>query len=148
MYQHILLSTDGSELAQRGIDHGLGLAKSLGSKVTIITVTEPFPTRAKSAEGWVFGSDDVKRYDTGEKELAGRILSSARAGAAEMGIEANVLHIPQRLAADAIVETAERIAADLIVMASHGRRGISRLLLGSQTMEVLAHSSVPVLVVR
>lgn len=149
MYKHILIATDGSELAQKGLGHGLALAKSLGSKVTIITVTEPFPVYGMAGEfGWVGSPADVESYKNGSKEFARKVLSAAKAAADKAGVKAEVLHIDDSTPADAIVAIAKERGNDLIVMASHGRRGIGRLLLGSQTSEVLTHSTVPVLVVR
>jgi nucleotide-binding universal stress UspA family protein len=149
MYTHILIATDGSELAQKGIDHGLSLAKALSAKVTFVMVTEPFPVAAgATASGWVAGPNDISRYEEGQKEFAGGILEKARAAAEKMGIKADVERLADRWPADAIIEIAEEKDANLIVMASHGRRGLGRLLLGSQTVEVLTHSKVPVLVVR
>ncbi len=148
MYSHILVTTDGSKLAQKGVEHGLSLAKALNSKVTIITVTEPFPIQATAlGSGWVASSADFQHYDRGQKEFAASVLSAAQVGAASAGVDAETLHIADSLPAEAIMETAAGRGCDLIVMASHGRRGVSRLLLGSQTAEVLAHSKVPVLVV-
>ncbi|MET3793560.1 universal stress protein [Aquamicrobium terrae] len=149
MYSHILIATDGSELAQKGIDHGLSLAKALSAKVIFVMVTEPFPIAAgATASGWVAGPNDISRYEEGQKEFAGGLLEKARAAAEKMGVEAKVVHVADRWPADAIIEVAEEHGSNLIVMASHGRRGLGRLLLGSQTVEVLTHSKVPVLVVR
>lgn len=139
VYIHILLTTDGSELAQRGVDHGLRLAKELGSKVTALTVTRPYPLRsATTADAW----------ETGQKEHADEVLAPIRKVAFKMGVQAHVVHAKNESAAEAIVETAQKLGCDLIVMASHGRRGVTRLLLGSQTAEVVQSSAIPVLVVR
>jgi nucleotide-binding universal stress UspA family protein len=150
MYKHILIATDGSELAQKGVDHGLSLAKGLGSKVVIVVVTEPFPfsAGASAAAGWLPGPMEVERYQSSQKAFAEEILTSVKTAADRIGVASETLHIPDRRPAEAILETAEAHEGSLIVMASHGRRGITRLLLGSQTAEVLAHSPVPVLVVR
>ncbi|MET3662524.1 universal stress protein [Aquamicrobium ahrensii] len=149
MYTHILIATDGSELARKGVDHGLSLAKALSAKVTFVMVTEPFPVAAgATASGWVAGPNDISRYEEGQKEFAAGILENARSAADKMGVQADVEHLADRWPADAIIEVAEEKGANLIVMASHGRRGLGRLLLGSQTVEVLTHSKVPVLVVR
>jgi nucleotide-binding universal stress UspA family protein len=127
----------------------LSLAKALSAKVTFVMVTEPFPVAAgATASGWVAGPNDISLYEEGQKEFAGGILEKARAAAEKMGIKADVEHLADRWPADAIIEIAEEKDANLIVMASHGRRGLGRLLLGSQTVEVLTHSKVPVLVVR
>ncbi len=149
MYDHILLPTDGSDLAHHGVQQGLSLAKALGSKVTIITVTEPFPVQATAtATGWVASPDDFASYDAAQKKFAEDILAATKAEAAKAGVEADTLHVPDGWAASVIVETAKHRGCGLIVMASHGRRGFKRLLLGSQTAEVLATATVPVLVVR
>ena len=148
MYTHILISTDGSELAQHGVDHGLSLAKALGSKVTIVTATEPFPVAAGAMGGWAPSPADYDGYDADQQELAKAILSTAKAAADKMGIEADTVHVPNSWPAVAIIDTAQQHGCDLIVMASHGRRGIRKVLLGSQTSEVLVTATVPVLVVR
>jgi nucleotide-binding universal stress UspA family protein len=147
VYAHILISTDGSDLAPRGVDHGLSLAKSLGSKVTVITTTWPFPF-ATAYGGWTKGSKDTERYDAEQKDSANGILAAVRASAEKMGIEIKTVHVPNTEPAAAIIDTAQKLGCNLIVMASHGRRGIERVLLGSQTSEVLVTTAVPVLVVR
>lgn len=149
MYHHILISTDGSETATKGLDHGLTLAKTLGAKVTIVTVTEAFPVYAAAAGGaWVAPIEVSGGFEESQKELADGILKTAKEAADKIGVVAEVLHVPNAQPAEAIVETAKARDCSLICMSSHGRRGLGRLLLGSQTAEVLAHSPVPVLVVR
>lgn len=149
MYNHILIATDGSELATKGLDHGLGLAKALGAKVTIITVTETLPIYASaSGEAWMVGAEVTERYEADRKAFADDILGVARTTADKVGVAVETLHVSNARPADAIVEAARARDCSLIAMASHGRRGLGRLLLGSQTSEVLAHSPVPVLVIR
>lgn len=151
MYNHILISTDGSDVAQKGVDHGLSLAKALGAKVTVMTATEPFPFSASMGgvgAGWVPGPNDVALYEEGQKEFADKLLARIKAAAEQMGVETATLHVPDLRPAEAIIEAAKSQGCSLIVMASHGRRGLGRLILGSQTSEVLTYSSVPVLVVR
>jgi nucleotide-binding universal stress UspA family protein len=149
MYKHILIATDGSELAQRGLDHGLSLAKTLNAKVTVVTVTEPYPFYASAAgAGWVPLPVDTAAYEEGQKQFAGKLLENAKEAAAKIGVDASVIHVDNAFPAEAIVETAKNGDCSLIVMASHGRRGLGRLILGSETSEVLAHSPLPVLVVR
>ena len=144
MYANILLSTDGSDLARKGVKHGIALAKALNAKVTVITVTEPLPV---DASGWIPSPEEVDRFDAACKQRAGKVLDEARAMAEQIGISAELLHIPEcEHPATAIIETAKSRGCDLIVMASHGRRGLRKLFLGSQTSEVLADGSVPVLV--
>jgi nucleotide-binding universal stress UspA family protein len=151
MYANILLSTDGSDVARKGVKHGIALAKALNAKVTVITVTEPLPVEYGSGHasglGWIPSQQEVDRFDANCKERAGKVLDEARAVAEQIGISAELLHVPNAHPATAIIETAKSRGCDLIVMASHGRRGLRKLLLGSQTSEVLVDGSVPVLVV-
>lgn len=148
MYNHILISTDGSEVAQKGVDHGLSLAKSLNAKVTIVTVTEPLPIYFGAAGAdWTPSSFELKEYQTTQKQSADQILAAAKKAADRLGVAVETRHVPNARPAEAILETATANGCSLIAMASHGRRGLHRLLLGSQTSEVLAHSPVPVLVI-
>lgn len=149
MYNHILIPTDGSELAQRGVDQGLSLAKLLGSRASAVIATERFPTQeASMTSSWIGSPADYERYEEEQKRFANDVLSAIRAEAGKLGVAINTLHVPNAHPATAIIETAANLECDLIVMASHGRRGIRRLLLGSQTAEVLASSHTAVLVVR
>jgi nucleotide-binding universal stress UspA family protein len=150
MYSNILLSTDGSEVARKGVEHGLALAKALNAKATVITVTEPLPIDYGSghASGWIPTKAEVESFDAACKERAGKVLDEARAMAERIGIAAELVHVPNAHPATAIVEAAKSRGCDLIVMASHGRRGIRRLLLGSQTSEVPLNGNVPVLVIH
>lgn len=149
MYAHILIATDGSELAQKGLDHGLNLAKGLGSKVTVMSVTEPAPIFASAGMyGPVATAEDIVSYQRAGEEYGAKVLNAAKAQADKLGVNAEVVHVEEMWAAEAINQIAVDRGCDLIVMASHGRRGIGRLILGSQTVEVLTNSKVPVLVVR
>ena len=147
MYVNILMSTDGSDVARKGVEHGIALAKALNAEVTIVSVTEPLPIDYGPAHGWVPTPAEFDRFDQACKERAGKVLDEARAMAEQIGISAKLLHVPNAHPATAIIETAKSRGCDLIIMASHGRRGLRKLLLGSQTSEVLADGSVPVLVV-
>lgn len=144
MYKHILIATDGSELATKGLDQGLHLAKLTGAAVTIVTITDVWASSALAAAG----PSTIAEYETAMNAAVDEILTQAKKMASDTGVACETLHIPNRYAADAIIETAQNKQADLIVMASHGRRGFRKLLLGSQTTEVLQSSTIPVLVVR
>jgi nucleotide-binding universal stress UspA family protein len=150
MYANILLSTDGSDVARKGVMHGTALAKALGAKVTIVTVTEPLPVDYGSghASGLIPSQQEFDAFEAANKERARRVLDEARAVAEQIGISVELLHVPNSHPATAIIETARSRGCDLIVMGSHGRRGLRKLFLGSQTSEVLADGSVPVLVVH
>jgi nucleotide-binding universal stress UspA family protein len=148
MYANILLSTDGSDVARKGVEHGIALAKALNAKVTVITVTEPLPFYYGGGHvGWVPSQAELDTFHAACKERAGTMLGEARTIAEQVGISAEFLHVPNAHPATTIIETAKSGGFDLIVMGSHGRRGLKKLLLGSQTSEVLADGSVPVLVV-
>ncbi len=148
MYPHILIATDGSELAYKGLEQGLALASALGSRVTIIHVTEPYPAMALPGFGWPSTPDEIGAYMERSEKYGAYILSSAKAKAEQMGVAAETVYVDQARPAEAIIETAEDLLCDAVVMASNGRRGLSKLLLGSQTLEVLTKTKIPVLVVR
>ena len=148
MYANILLSTDGSDVAAKGIRHGFALAKALNAKVTVITVTEPqFDYRSGQA-GWIPPQEMFDSIVEASKVRAGEILKAIRAMAEQAGVAVDTLYVPDAHPSTAILETAKSRGCDLIVMASHGHRGLKKMFLGSQTSEVLADGSVPVLVVH
>lgn len=139
MYKHILLPTDGSDLSLHGVRHGLALAKESRCKATVITVSAPFTLRFPgTAETWV----------EAQNRTAEATFAAAQKLAEEVGVEIVSLHRAGESPAEIIVDAAKELGCDLIVMASHGRRGVTRMLLGSQTAEVVRLSEVPVLVVR
>jgi len=145
MYKHILIATDGSELAAKAVAQGLAVAKALGATVTAMTVTEPWVAVAPGEVAMAF---PVKEYDESVKANAARILSHVADEAKAMSVPCETLHVKDQFPAEGIIETASARNCDLIVMASHGRRGLMRLLLGSQANKVLTHSTVPVLICR
>jgi nucleotide-binding universal stress UspA family protein len=150
MYANILLSTDGSDVARKGVKHGIALAKALNAKVTVVTVTEPLPIYLGTGfdSGWIPSKEEIDSFDAARKKFAGKVLDEARAMAEQTGISVELLHVPNAHPATTIIETAKSKGCDLIVMGSHGRRGLKKLFLGSQTSEVLVGGSVPVLVVH
>jgi nucleotide-binding universal stress UspA family protein len=145
MYKHVLIATDGSSLSGRAVDQGVGLAKSLGADVSLLTVSEPFHLFAVDV-GQV--EETPSSFREHRREQALKTLSQAAEVARSVGVEATQIHLEDDDPYRAIVRTAEGRRCDLIVMASHGRSGVSALLLGSETMKVLTHSKIPVLVVR
>ena len=145
MYKHILVATDGSQHAERAFSHALGLAKNLGAKVTVVTVTAPL--ELTSVDGVVL-TPPTEDYDTWQEQQAAVALNQAKAIAAIAGITAEMRHVVNRQAYRGIIDAAYSEGCDLIVMSSHGRSGVSALLLGSETQKVLTHSTTPVLVVR
>lgn len=144
MYERILVATDGSELAGRAVEHGLNLAKSVGAKVIILTVSE-HPSVGEAAFGEL---DSIKAYEDAASKSADEILENATAQADILGVVSETLYVKDQKPAKGILETAEKVNCDLIIMASNGRRGLQKMLVGSQTTEVLAASRRPVLVLR
>jgi len=145
MYKHILIATDGSAVGDKAIEQGLEVAKKFGAKTTIIKVTEMWSALD------VAGRDALSKIETYEKaagEAAQQVLEKAKAAADKAGVACETIHVPDRVPAEGIVGTAEAKDCDLIVMGSHGRRGINKLLLGSQAQNVLAHTKKPVLIAR
>jgi nucleotide-binding universal stress UspA family protein len=148
MYKHILIATDGSEFAAKGVEHGLALAEALAAKVTVLRVVEPLEREA-AKEAFASGIENpVIRYDQQIDDAMRKEFSSIERRAAEHGIPVELLHEIDDVPSKAIVRAAKLTRCDLVVMASHGRRGAQRLMLGSQTDEVVTHTDVPVLVVR
>jgi nucleotide-binding universal stress UspA family protein len=145
MYKRFLIATDGSELAEKAVTSGLTLAKELGAQVVVVTATEPWTTMT-NGEGFAF-SFPVEEYEKAAAERAEQILGKVRAGAEKMAVKCETVHVND-FPAEGILATAKTKQCDLIVMASHGRRGVARLLLGSQAGEVVALSTVAVLIYR
>ncbi len=145
IYKHILIATDGWDISRKAVTHGLTLAKELGAKVTAVTVTEPWLATLPGDASVVFPIDD---YEKAAAKVAHDILSKAEAEAKSIGVACATKHVADRFAADGILKYAQEADCDLIVMASHGRRGLARLLLGSEAVNVLTHSTIPVLICR
>jgi nucleotide-binding universal stress UspA family protein len=145
MYKHILLPTDGSELSQNAVREGIALAQALKARVTGVTVTAPFHIFAIDP---LMVTDTPATYEAHMAALAERYLQSVSDTAKAAGVECETVRVVHASPAEAIIETAAAKNCDLISMASHGRRGLSAILLGSETMKVLTHSSIPVLVHR
>jgi nucleotide-binding universal stress UspA family protein len=147
MFKHILIATDGSELAGKAVNEGLALAKAMKAEVTAVTVTEPWDvlTMAALAQRQ---PNPVAGYEERMAAAANRILWSVGEAAKKQDIACTTVYVKDHHPAEGIIETAQTRGCDLIVMASHGRRGIARLLLGSQAAKVVTLSPVPVLVCR
>ena len=148
MYKHILIATDGSALATEALESGLTLAHSFGARVTIVTVTEQWSAFDMAQEAREHRPDPIGQYEAIAAAAAKRILDAALERGKALGIECDPIHIKDQYPAEGIIATAKDRECDLIVMGSRGRRGIARLLLGSQAYEVLTHCTVPALVVR
>lgn len=149
MYTHILIAIDGSDLASRGLDHGLSLAKALGAKVLVLTVTEPLSkVGLQELSAQTGGMDVISDLTRNVETQANDTVNHAKREAERLGVACETLVIKDRHAAEGILDAVKAHGINLIVMASHGRRGVSRLLLGSQTLDVITHGNIPVLVVK
>jgi nucleotide-binding universal stress UspA family protein len=149
MYQHVLIATDGSELATKAVKQGVGLAKACKAKVTIVVVTEPFNSLGDKQHMFSGLPDDLRRQAVNFLfEAANRALKQAGNVAEAASVRCSLKSIENTHPFEAIIATAEQDGCDLLVMASHGRSGVSKLLLGSETMKVLTHPQIPVLVCR
>ncbi|MBB5703803.1 nucleotide-binding universal stress UspA family protein [Ochrobactrum daejeonense] len=147
MYKNILVTTDGSEFAERGLIHAFKLAHAVGAKVTVLTITAPYSVSGLPG-GWTDSPAFIERFEQEWNEYADKTLARARELASEQAIEVHTLHVVAPHPATSIIETSTELRNDLIVMASHGRRGLKGMLLGSQTFEVLTRSTTPILVVK
>ncbi len=145
MFKHLLLPTDGSALSQAAINQGMRLASSLQARVTGIYVMPQFHVLAYQAE---MLADTEQEFAVDCKAHAARYLMAIGQAAHEAGVACETIAATSDHPFEVIVQTAEHKGCDLIVMASHGRRGVRGLLLGSETHKVLTHSRIPVLVFR
>ena len=152
MYRHILISTDGSELAEHAVTNGLSLAKSLGAKVTVIVVEEPFnwlggsKTKAQQSFAEHGAFTELGKHIEQIKKYAACVLDGVADSAKQIGVPCDTIQVEDVHPYQAIIATAADRACDLIVMASHGRSGLSAVALGSVTNKVLTHTKTPVLV--
>jgi nucleotide-binding universal stress UspA family protein len=148
MYKKILISTDGSKFGTKAVSHGVNLAKSVGASVTIITTTEMWSAvdMAKAARSG--SANPIDAYEKAAADAAKKILSAAQAVAEKAGVKADTVHISDQHPADAIIKTAAAKKSNLIIVGSHGRRGIEKVLMGSVASQVITYSDIPVLVVK
>jgi len=145
MFKNILIASDGSELAAKAVEQGILFAKDVGAKITALTVTEPFNVLSLAPSELEYTPIEYKKY---AEAFAEEVLGTVSAKAKSAGVTRETLHIEHEQVYQAIIDAASARKCDLIVMASHGRRGVSAVVLGSQTVKVLTHSKIPVLVYR
>jgi len=145
MFKSILIPVDGSKLSLKALSYGSKLAESSGAKLTVMTATPEFPTMI-GGEGYMIAPLSSKQWDA---------MIEKRSGAIKQRVNKQLNGTPYEFTSmtsdypyAAIISVAKKRKCDLIVMASHGRRGLSAMLLGSETTKVLTHSTIPVLVCR
>ena len=145
MYKNILIPTDGSELANKAVKHGVLLAKENGARITAVTVTEPFHLFSVAMSQIEYTRSEYKKHaDTAAEKALGVVADAAK----RAGVTCDTRHIEHEHVYQGIIDAAGSNGCDLIVMASHGRHGVSAIVLGSETVKVLTHSKIPVLVYR
>ena len=147
MYKNLLVATDGSKLSEKAVAHAIALAQAVGATITAFYAAPDYPMPAY-ADGVVYEPVSRKEYAKLAAQDADKIVEAAAARAKSAGVNCTTAFAIAAAPWEAILAAAKKHKADAIVMASHGRRGISAVLLGSETQKVLTHSKVPVIVVR
>ena len=145
MFKHILIPTDGSDLSRKAVLYGVRLAKESGAKVTALTIAEPYRVASMDAVLIAITEDE---YEEESRRMSDKALDQVKMAAVAADVPCETIREIHDQPYRAIIDAAHALGCDLIVMASHGRRGISALLLGSETVKVLTHSTIPVLVYR
>lgn len=147
MYQRILLATDGSELSQKAVASAIELAALCGAELVAITVIPRYPQ--SYFEGSVaLPVEEMMAVEKQWENQGQALVDAVKKAAADKGVTALSITLKSDVVSDALISAAKKHQCDLIVMASHGRKGIQRLLLGSETQHVLTHTGIPVLVIR
>ncbi|MEY3873145.1 MAG: hypothetical protein RLZZ296_2140 [Pseudomonadota bacterium] len=147
MFKRILIATDGSELSQKAADSGIELAKLSGGHVVALQVVPRYPVSYFEG-GATVSPTEITRIEKEWADIGQATVSKLKAQAEAKGVQATAITTHSDMIAEAIIAAAKKHECDLIVMASHGRRGLSRMLLGSETTHVLTHSNIPVMVLR
>ena len=147
MYQKILIATDGSTLSRKAVSSGLQLAALTGADIVALKVVPRYPISYFEG-GVALSVNNVADVEKQWAEAAMAVVEKVKDAAEAEGIKAKAMTVSSDFTAEAIINAAKKHKCDLIVMASHGRRGMKRLLMGSETMHVLTHSHIPVLVLR
>ena len=148
IFKHILVPTDGSELSRHAVERAVVLAKAVGAKVTFFHARPERPPTFFGGEGTLINQTPPEMVADMARRQADVYLNEAESLAKEAGVQCDKLAITSGTPYEVIIETANSRGCDLILMASHGRRGIKGLILGSETQKVLIHSKIPVLVYR
>jgi len=147
MFKHILIPTDGSTLSKKAITNGVKLAQTLGARVTGFFAAPPY--RPVAYEDFVPANYmSPKQHEEATARLAAKYLSAIEKACKDSGVPYQGYHVASEYPAEAIIEAAKAKKCDIVFMASHGRRGLAGVLLGSETAKVLTHSKIPVLVYR
>jgi nucleotide-binding universal stress UspA family protein len=147
MYQKILVATDGTALSKKAVRSAVALSAALKAELVALYVAPRYPVSYFEG-GITVSTQEIARVETQWAEEGQAVVDAVQQAAQARGVKAKAVVSKSDLVAEAIMAAAKKHKCDLIVMASHGRKGIKRILLGSETQQVLTHSSVPVLVLR
>ncbi len=147
MYQRILVTTDGSKLSQKAIATAIKLAGLTGAELVALKVVQRYP-QSYFEGGMALVGEDVKQVEKTWGDAAQKVVNAVKKTAEDAGIKTKAVVVRSDVVSDAILSTIKKQGCDLVVMASHWRKGIKRLLLGSETQHVLTHATVPVLVLK
>jgi nucleotide-binding universal stress UspA family protein len=147
MYRKILVATDGSTLSKKAVRSAIELAGAVGAELIALYVVPRYPVSYFEG-GVTVSTADIARTEKQWTERGQAVVDAVRDAAVAEGVKAKATVVKSDLIAEAILANVKKNKCDLVVMASHGRRGLKRILLGSETQQVLTHSTVPVLVLR
>lgn len=147
MYQRILVATDGSTLSKKAVSSAIAMAKLCGAELVALKVVPRYP-QSYFEGGLALPASDIAKIEKQWAEHGQAIVDAIAKSTAAKGLTVKAVTAKSDLVSEAIIATAKKHKCDLIIMASHGRKGVKRLLLGSETQQVLTHSHIPVLVLR
>jgi nucleotide-binding universal stress UspA family protein len=147
MYKRILVATDGSSLSKKAVTNAIALAASCGAELVALKVVPRYP-QAYFEGSIPLSAAEIGRIEKQWTDAAAENLAAVQKSAHSKGVQCKAVTVKSDVVSDAIIAAAKKHKADLVVMASHGRKGIKRLLLGSETQQVLTHCHTPVLVLR
>lgn len=147
MYQRILIATDGSALSKKAVRSAIGLAAAVGADLVALYVVPRYPVSYFEG-GITISTQEIARTEKQWNDKGQAVVDAVQLAAQAMGVKTKAIVVQSDLVAESIMSAAKKHKCELVVMASHGRKGIKRVLLGSETQHVLTHSTVPVLVLR
>ena len=147
MYQRILVATDGSKLSKKAVSSAIALAALSGAELVALKVVPRYP-QSYFEGGIALQASEIQRVEKQWADEGQAVVDAVAKAALGKGVTTKALTVKSDVVSDAVLATVKKRQCDLIVMASHGRRGIKRLLLGSETQQVLTHATVPVLVLK
>ena len=147
MYERILVATDGTKLSKKAVTSAISLAALCGAELVALKVVPRYP-QSYFEGGMALPTQDVARVEKTWTDEGQSVVDAVKKVAATKGVDCKAVVVKSDVVSDAVLATARKQQCDLIVMASHGRKGIKRLLLGSETQHVLTHATIPVLVLK